>query len=142
MYLVSIGCIIGTDHNFIHTKYQHNTCQNMLVFVGKYCNTYQYMYDVFGMYCGMYLACIMLCIVVCIESAFACITIQYIRNTNTIHTNTDRYILNTHLLVLNTCWYVLNTYHQYIPQYMPQYMPIHCARIGMYCVAIHANLCI
>ena len=86
--------------------------------------------------CTMYLACIMVCIGVCIESVFARITIQYVRNTNTIHTNTDRYVLNTYLLVLNTCWYVLNTYHQYIPQYMPQYMPIHSMCIGIYCVAL------
>ena len=45
--------------------------------------------------CAMYLPCIMACIVVCIESVFARITIQYVRNTNTIHTNTDRNVLNT-----------------------------------------------
>ena len=113
--------------NVIHA----NTCWFILARIAIHTNT-----------CTMYLACIMVCIVVCIDSVFAGITIQYVPNTNTIHTNTDRYVLNTYLLVLNTCWYVLNTYHQYIRQYMPQYMPIHRTRIGMYCVAIHANSCI
>ena len=76
----------------------------------------------------MYLACMMVCIVVfiySIESIFAHIIIQYKRNTNTVHANTDIYLLNTYLLALNTCWYVFNAYHQYTPQYTPQYMPIH-----------------
>ena len=71
--------------------------------------------------CTMCLAYIIVCIVVYIESVFAHNIIQYIRNTNIIHTNTDWYVLNTYLLVLNTWWYVFNTYHQYIPQYMPAY---------------------
>ena len=54
LYLVSIG----TCHYFIHTKYPRNTCQYMMVFIGTYCNTYQYVYDEFGMcysmYCSMY----------------------------------------------------------------------------------------
>ena len=89
----------------------------------------------------MYLACIMVCIVVCIESERVCIeriTIQYVPNTNTIRTDTDRNVLNTYLLVLNRCWYVFNTYHntcQYIVCVLAyialQYMPIlaysnHC----------------
>ena len=80
-----------------------------------------------GMYCGMH------------SVWFARIIIQHVRNTNTIHANTDWHVLNTYLFVLNTYWYVFDTYHQYITQYMPQYMPIYRICIGMYFEAIHAN---
>ena len=62
IYLV---CIC-TYNYFIHTKYQFNACQYVLVCIGMYFNTCQYFYDVFGMHCG---------IAVYIESVFASIII-------------------------------------------------------------------
>ena len=46
---------ISLVHTNQFTSYQRNTCQKRLVFIGMYCNIYQYM----------------VCIVVCIESIFA-----------------------------------------------------------------------
>ena len=120
MYLVCIG----TYHYFIHTKYQQNTCQYMLVCIGIM--TMAYIAIHINRF-PPYLESIVACTVVCIQSVFASIIIQYVCNTNTIHAHTDWHVLNTYL-VLNTYWYVFNTYHQYIPQYM-----LICRmQIGMY----------
>ena len=53
---------ICTYHYFIHNKYQRNTCQYILVYIGTYCHTYQYVYDAFGMYYGMYWSMYWVCI--------------------------------------------------------------------------------
>ena len=45
----------------------------------------------------------LVCIVVCFESVFACIMIQYVCYTNTIH--------------INTCWYVLAIVIHTFPPY-------------------------
>ena len=60
----------------------------MLVCIGMYCNTYQYISFVLGMYFGMYQ--------VCICTYYGPAVMQYIQNTNTIHTNTDWYAFNTY----------------------------------------------
>ena len=76
------GQYLHVPHYFTHTKYQRNTCQYMLVFIGTHCNTYQYV-EYIPICVQMYLACIMVYIEICIESVFAhynSIRMQYQQN--------------------------------------------------------------
>ena len=64
-----------------YARNHRNACQYILVCIGLYCNTCQYVSSV--------LPCIVFCIVVCIESVLARIDVEYIQNMNPIHANTS-----------------------------------------------------
>ena len=85
---VSWVCIC-TYHYFIHTKYQPNTCQSILVSIHVHANTCP-------TYCGMYW--------VCIGTYWCWIHTEYEPNT----CQYEWFVLNTYLLALNKCWYVFN----------------------------------